>query len=527
MTAERDRAIGLVRQVCEVAGGRDFLRSLRRRALKLGLAKAIEDHDTSMIFDHLMRAFSYQGISDRISDAYVEAHGNATLDQLQELMVRKPGKCLLLLSFPNYRNCRYRKTGTKCSMPELLQECPVPIPPLRKGALNELAISLYLFLRDECRFDLVAYIDRIVAESASVVEARLQLTKKLSQIHAVSAKLANMVLADLLLSAGAERKAWKEVGLGMIAIDSLVHNFLHRIGALAAFGRGHAYGPSCHGPKGCIEVIREMSAEIDAKAFNPRNPPDFPRFVQYSIWAFCAEQELNICNGRQIDDRLPCANLSCPVRSDCARVPLKTRKTSKPRKGVGRRRVTRLPKPFKHGDLDGTCGVYAVINAVRLALEPHSRFTLDVYLDFYEDLVDEVDRLEGFGKASLHGLTTPKIVQLLRLAREVVGSNMGFDLKVGRPLVTRRRHSLSDAVEKLRAELNHPGTVVLLGLGGEHNHWTVVRRITKASILLHDSDGLRQIAISDCRMVYEPRPHVERRHIIGSGSAFIIRARAR
>ena len=31
------------------------------------------------------------------------------------------------------------------------------------------------------------------------------------------------------------------------------------------------------------------------------------------------------------------------------------------------------PKPFEQGDLDGLCGVYAVVNAVRLVALPHHR----------------------------------------------------------------------------------------------------------------------------------------------------------
>ncbi len=32
-----------------------------------------------------------------------------------------------------------------------------------------------------------------------------------------------------------------------------------------------------------------------------------------------------------------------------------------------------VPKPFEQGDLDGLCGVYTVVNAVRLAAHPHRR----------------------------------------------------------------------------------------------------------------------------------------------------------
>lgn len=526
MTIDQNGAVDLVRQVCSIAGSKDYLRTLHRHARKNGLSEAIETHDTAVLFDHLMHSFSYQGISDSISDAYIEAHGNASWLELRQLMVQRPGACPLLLSFRSYKGCGYRKLVQYCAKPEHMAGCPVPVPILRKGALNQLAVSLYLFLRDECDLDLVAYIDRQVA-SSNVDEGRARLITAFGQIHAISSKLLNMALSDLLLLGGRSRPGWRQVGLGMIAVDSLVHNFLHRTGILAAFGRQHAYGAVCHGHKGCSEIIREISGAIDARAFNPAYPADFPRFVQHAIWSFCAEQGLNVCNGRNIDDRFACSQTTCPVWTNCKRVPLRAAKGGpKGKKGPSQARLMHRPKPFRQGDLDGLCSVYAVVNAVRLAIQAHGRFSRERYNDFYEQIVDAVDRLQGFGKVSRDGMTTPTVGQLLKQTSEVVRANLGYELEVRRPLLTRKRQSIRRAVDRLRLELMEPGTAVLLGLEGKYNHWTVSYRITATSILLHDSIGLKRLAIRDCRMTHEAKDS-ERLNLIGSGSAFVVRARSR
>ncbi len=66
----------------------------------------------------------------------------------------------------------------------------------------------------------------------------------------------------------------------LIAVDTLVHNFLHRTGILARFKAGHPYGPGCYRPGGCAEIVRLVASQIDARQFNRDFPQIFPRFVQ-------------------------------------------------------------------------------------------------------------------------------------------------------------------------------------------------------------------------------------------------------
>jgi hypothetical protein len=132
-----------------------------------------------------------------------------------------------------------------------------------------------------------------------------------------------MLLADLLLGADANRERWITTGAAMIAIDSLVHAFLHRTGNLRRLGCEHPYGPACYGPEGCASVIDGLARRIDAREFNADHPINFPRFVQAAIWAFCAEGGYGICNGNKIDGQQRCDQLYCPAYSTCDRVELR------------------------------------------------------------------------------------------------------------------------------------------------------------------------------------------------------------
>jgi hypothetical protein len=62
-----------------------------------------------------------------------------------------------------------------------------------------------------------------------------------------------MTLSGLLLGASDGRPHWFETGKGMIAIDTLVHDFLHRTGILDDCGAPHGYGVGC--PSGPVVPI--------------------------------------------------------------------------------------------------------------------------------------------------------------------------------------------------------------------------------------------------------------------------------
>src|SRR5205814_5429579 len=124
------------------------------------------------------------------------------------------------------------------------------------------------------------------------VRMRNSLIEPLCNLFGISQKIAQMSLAWLLTSAPPSKPLWLEVGASMIAIDTLVHNFLHRTGILHRFDADHAYGSACYRPGGCADIIETVAGRIDASAFNPTFPAIFPRFVQHAIWRYCAHSGL-------------------------------------------------------------------------------------------------------------------------------------------------------------------------------------------------------------------------------------------
>jgi hypothetical protein len=110
------------------------------------------------------------------------------------------------------------------------------------------------------------------------------------------------------------------VGATFVAIDTLVHNFLHRTGILQRLCADHPYGDRCYRPGGCAGILGLLAAQIDAREFNPTFPATFPRFVQSALWRYCAGNGLAICNGNRIDDDTRCDNGHCQLFRRCDRI---------------------------------------------------------------------------------------------------------------------------------------------------------------------------------------------------------------
>ena len=107
---------------------------------------------------------------------------------------------------------------------------------LRNGRLNQMAYSLFLFVRDIADGDLVGWIDRQFqgaddpARPDRLAQLREALIGPLRKVYGVSDKVLTMTLSCILLAAPKRLHLWREVGASMIAIDTLVHNFLVRTG---------------------------------------------------------------------------------------------------------------------------------------------------------------------------------------------------------------------------------------------------------------------------------------------------------
>jgi hypothetical protein len=323
-----NHAVRLIHAVCGLAGSPTLIDEIRVDLRADKVRAAIRNRDTGPVFDWLVAALSYQGISDEVAYEYMEKHGRATWRQIKQGLDRG-ANCPKLKSYWHFHDCRYEKISWTCAEPDHIGCCPVPKHDLRNGRLNQTAYSLFLFIRDVADGDLVGWIDRQLHEAHDppgpdrLARMRASLIEPLREVYGLSDKVLTMALSCILLGAPKKMSLWIEVGGSMIAIDTLVHNFLHRTGILHRFDANHTYGLACYRPGGCADIIQIVADQIDARQFNPRFPKTFPRFVQHAIWRYCSLSGLDVCNGNRIDDSRRCENKDCRVRLMCDRVALR------------------------------------------------------------------------------------------------------------------------------------------------------------------------------------------------------------
>jgi hypothetical protein len=314
-------AVDVIERTFVRSASSTFLAALRSDLRRSGIAAAIRSHDTPALFSWLVSTLSFQGISDGVAEGFMRDHGEVSWTDLRRAL-RPKAKCELLDSYWQFEGCGYRKQANICSRPQSFGSCALPKFPLRNGRLNQTAASLHLFIRDIAGRDLIAWMDAVLAEvtgdPARQADVLLDATRG---IYGVAQKTASMLLSTILL--GTERKgsAKFEVGSSFVVVDTLVHNFLHRTGVLQALCFEHPYGVRCYSARGCTRAIRLAAARIDARVIDAQLPAHFPRMVQHALWRFCAERELDICNGNRIRDGRRCGNRACTFSMICSDAP--------------------------------------------------------------------------------------------------------------------------------------------------------------------------------------------------------------
>ncbi|MBS3652411.1 hypothetical protein KEU06_27865 [Pseudaminobacter sp. 19-2017] len=166
--------------------------------------------------------------------------------------------------------------------------------------------------------------------------------------------------------------------------------------------------------------------------------------------------------------------------------------------------MTHQIQPFKQGQLDGLCGIYAIINAIRIALgAEEKRFRRSDWEELFYVLLCAVDEEIGAVKAVSYGLSAKSFRKAAKVAVEHMRDEHEAAISITRLIP---RHAKPTAPQVIQAiDATSAGQAVIAGLSGKLDHWTICRRVSAKSLILFDSNSYLRIARPNCRMCYEPK----------------------
>jgi len=152
-------------------------------------------------------------------------------------------------------------------------------------------------------------------------------------------------------------------------------------------------------------------------------------------------------------------------------------------------------KPLRQGELDGLCGLYAVINALRLGMAETAPLTNARSRELAGLAIDRMYRWRRPSSNISCGMDPKHQRALANLIAQHVS---GVEADVVFERCTLDRHaSIDDAFSWVEQSLQQ-GKPVLALLSGAHDHFTVIRGITDRSLVLFDSAGRTRLSRAHC-----------------------------
>ena len=113
-------SVALLTRVCRLAGVPTFEDDIRANLQAEGITRAVQRRDTRRLFDWLMDAVSYQGVSNAVAGSYLAAHGNVRYRQIAKALAQPGERCPKLAGRDAFVGCGYRKIARTFVVPELL-----------------------------------------------------------------------------------------------------------------------------------------------------------------------------------------------------------------------------------------------------------------------------------------------------------------------------------------------------------------------------------------------------------------------
>jgi hypothetical protein len=169
------------------------------------------------------------------------------------------------------------------------------------------------------------------------------------------------------------------------------------------------------------------------------------------------------------------------------------------------------------GELDGLCGMYAVVNA--FARIGGRRLSVANHRDIFHLMAKRLAKEGNFADMLVEGMRFRSLGKIIDVASEYVENACG--VKVHRRISCKTNPSTLDEFWQMLSDhiSAQDGRSVILGLSGVRAHWTCVGSMTHNQMRLIDSVGLKNIPRSRTTIGI---PTEKRHHVLAPTQTYLL-----
>ena len=177
-----------------------------------------------------------------------------------------------------------------------------------------------------------------------------------------------------------------------------------------------------------------------------------------------------------------------------------------------------LVEPFQQGEFDGLCGIYAIVNGLRLLVAPLRPLSYEECAVLYGRGIEIVRREDRLAFAAIFGISQTLWRRLAAALCVSAGRIVGSAIRPVQPFREPSHVPRERVVAAIREALD-AGKPVLLALRGAYDHYTVIGGYTVTRLMLHDSYGYHWISAATCGVSHD---RSDKRHKIATRSIIIL-----
>lgn len=156
-----------------------------------------------------------------------------------------------------------------------------------------------------------------------------------------------------------------------------------------------------------------------------------------------------------------------------------------------------LVEPYRQGQLDALCGLYALINALRILHAPNRPLSRRRCKMLFATGMDALIAKKKSRDAARSGMT---VARQWKLAEVLFTSAALHGYPRAELYPALQRIAKVEEIDEALEELIAGGAVLLVGFDGRLSHHSVIVGVTDARVILFDSDGMRFVKKPSLRL---------------------------